>query len=118
MPPEEMARRLELVLANDDHRVLVAGFGDGPLTGWVHAEHRRSLEGGERAELMGLVVDSAARRRGVGRQLLKKVEIWAADRGLISIAVRSNVVRNSSHPFYEASGYACQKTQNVYVKSL
>jgi len=118
MPAEETARRLAALLASADHAVLAADGGEGRLAGWTHVEHRRSLEGGERAELMGLIVDKAVRRSGVGRSLLEAAQAWATSRSLSSITVRSNVARTSSHPFYEACGYRLVKTQNVYVRTL
>src|SRR5882672_10513253 len=65
----EMTRRLALLLSDERHCLAVAAHGDH-LLGWMHVERRLSLEGGDRAELMGLVVDSTARRRGVGPELV------------------------------------------------
>ena len=39
-------------------------------------------------------------------------------RGLGVIAVRSNVARTESHPFYERLGYVRTKTQHAYRKHL
>jgi len=118
MSGEETAGRLAALLVSADHAVLVADSGDGSLAGWAHVEHRRSLEGGEKAELMGLIVDKDLRRSGVGRSLLEAAQAWATSRSLRSITVRSNVARTSSHPFYEACGFRRLKTQNVYVRTL
>jgi GNAT superfamily N-acetyltransferase len=115
MSTAEMARRLGVLLPNDRHYIAVAATGKD-LLGWVHVEHRFSLEAGDRAELMGLVVDSSARRRGVGRELVDVAENWALARGLSAITVRSNAARELSHPFYEALGYSREKTQHVYRK--
>jgi len=117
MSDAAMARRLGVLLPNERHCVAVAASGDG-LLGWAHVEHRSSLEGGERAELMGLVVDSSVRRSGVGRALVAYAERWAASLGLASMTVRSNAARELSHPFYEVLGYARAKTQHVYTKGL
>jgi GNAT superfamily N-acetyltransferase len=117
MPAAEMTRRLGALLLDKRHCVAVAAGGER-LLGWVHVEHRTTLEGGQRAELMGLVVDSNARRSGVGRALVRFAEEWAAARGLPSMTVRSNATRELSHPFYEALGYARVKTQHVYTKAL
>jgi GNAT superfamily N-acetyltransferase len=114
---EEMRERLSRLLASDRHYVAVAASGER-LLGWMHVEHRASLEGGDRAELMGLVVDSTVRRRGLGRQLVAVAENWALAHGLSSLTIRSNVVRELSHPFYESLGYARAKTQHVYRKVL
>jgi GNAT superfamily N-acetyltransferase len=117
MSPAEMTRRLTVLFPNERHCIAVAASGE-LLLGWMHVEHRFSLEGGDRPELMGLVVDSSARRRGVGRELVDVAENWARSRGLPSLTVRSNAARELSHPFYEALGYSRDKTQHVYSKAL
>lgn len=113
----EATRRLGVLLQDDRHYVAVAGTGNG-LLGCMHVEHRLSLAEGERAEIMGLVVDPSARGQGLGRDLVKSAESWARARGLSAITVRSNVARQLSHPFYEALGYSREKTQHVYRKGV
>jgi len=118
MSVDEMRIRLDRLLADARHFIAVAHDGDRRLLGWMHVEHRTSVEGGERAELMGLVVDSSERRRGTGRALVDAAERWAESQGLAALTVRSNVARELSHPFYEALGYVREKTQHVYRKRL
>jgi GNAT superfamily N-acetyltransferase len=115
MPADEMGTRLGRLLGDARHFIAVAHDGDR-LLGWMHVEHRTSLEAGDRAELMGLVVDGSVRRRGTGRVLVEAAEQWALSRGLAAQTVRSNVKRELSHPFYEALGYVREKTQHVYRK--
>jgi GNAT superfamily N-acetyltransferase len=115
MSTAEMARRLGVLLPIERHYIAVAATGDR-LVGWVHVEQRFSLEGGDRAEIMGLVVDSSARRRGLGRELVDVAENWARVQGVSAVTVRSNTARELSHPFYEALGYSREKTQHVYRK--
>jgi GNAT superfamily N-acetyltransferase len=114
---QEIASRVEYLLADPNHHVIVA---EGPkgLLGWMHVGRRASVESPEQAELMGLVVDAAARRSGLGGLLVSAAEEWASGRGLTRITVRSNVVRSMSHPFYERAGYSRAKTQHVYVKLM
>ena len=112
-----MARRLAKVLASPTHHEAVVASGNG-LLGWVGMERRVSLESGERAELLGLIVDATARRGGWGHALVKHAEQWTVARGLSALVMRSNIVRDQSHPFYEAIGYSRDKTQHVYVKQL
>jgi GNAT superfamily N-acetyltransferase len=115
----EMRSRLASLNENAEHYVAVAPAETAEhLLGWMHVEHRLSLGSGERAELMGLVVDTASRRTGVGKALLNEAERWALARGLATITVRSNAARELSHTFYAASGYARSKTQHVYSKPL
>jgi GNAT superfamily N-acetyltransferase len=92
--------------------------GADPLCGWIHVARRMTLETGEYAEILGLVVDGASRRGGVGRRLVAQAESWAFEQGLSRISVRSNTARAQSHPFYVALGYQRPKTQHVYLKAL
>jgi GNAT superfamily N-acetyltransferase len=115
----EMAGRVAAVLADSKHQVLVAAGESGDrLLGWTHVEQRRSIAGGDHAEIMGMIIDPTARRLGIGAALVAAAEEWATARRLTTIEVRSNVVRDISHPFYEARGYARVKTQHSYEKSL
>lgn len=115
-----IAARLDLLLSNASHCVLVACKPDTAraLLGWAAAEHRVLLESGERVELIGLVVDSGARRQGVGRSLMSAAEQWARECRVDSLLLRSNVLRPESHSFYLNLGYSCSKTQHVYTRRL
>ncbi len=114
-----MRKRLERLAARDDHAVFVASAGEGAaLAGWVHVGAGLWLESGECAEILGLVVDAAARRGGVGRRLAAAAERWSRAAGFERIVVRSNAVRPEAHAFYPSLGYALEKTQRVYGKAL
>jgi GNAT superfamily N-acetyltransferase len=95
----------------------VAATGDG-LLGWIGVERRSTLETGEKAEIVGLVIDARARRTGVGRALAEAAEDWARRQGFDALMVRSNAARIESHPFYLKHGYQLRKTQQVYLKPL
>lgn len=114
---EDMAQRLEAVLPDERHHIIVAAEGDR-LLGRLHVERQVSIELGDRCELMGVVVDAGARRKGIGRALIDAAEEWARSQGVTSIVVRSNVARDQSHPFYESLGYVRSKTQHVYTRTL
>lgn len=88
------------------------------LLGWIAAESRLSLESGRKAEITGLVVDSRAKRLGIGSRLVAAAESWARAGGHDTIIVRSNVTRLESHPFYVGRLYVKTKTQHVYSKQL
>ena len=114
---EELVSRINKLSELQGHFVAVAEV-DGTVVGWVQAEHRFSMESGDKAELVGLIVGAATRRSGVGRLLVQAAEDWASDRGLLSIVVRSNAIRPESHCFYRRIGYTQSKTQHVYAKPL
>lgn len=114
---DEIAQRLGLLAAAGQSLVAVADARDG-LAGWIVVERRVTLESGVACEITGLVVDAARRRTGAGRALVAAAVGWARVQGVESLVVRSNVVREASHPFYEAQGFARRKTQHVYVRAL
>jgi GNAT superfamily N-acetyltransferase len=114
---DEIRARIERLLSRPDQFLRVAEAG-GSVVAWVHAAEQELFESGQRCEILGLVVDRTRRRSGLGSALVAEVERWASARGLAEVSVRSNVVREESHPFYERLGYARAKTQHVYRKSL
>ncbi|MGA2562252.1 MAG: GNAT family N-acetyltransferase [Steroidobacteraceae bacterium] len=114
----ELQLRLKALLASTRDLVLVAADADLRLLGWISVASRLALEVSPRAEITGLVVGAAARRAGIGRALVGAGEAWAAQQGFEMIAVRSNVLRSESHPFYRNLGYRQRKTQHYYEKTL
>lgn len=116
--PDVLAQRLARLLGRREDVVLVAETSFGEIVGWLHGADQELLECGRRCEILGLVVVAEYRGRGVGRRLLGDLEAWAQRRGLPEIAVRSNVAREESHPFYERLGYVRVKTQHAYRKQL
>jgi ribosomal protein S18 acetylase RimI-like enzyme len=114
----EVRKRLRVLTTAPDQIVLVAIGPGKSVVGWIHGAEQLLLEVGSRCEILGLVVSSGHRRSGIGQRLLTAVEIWAADRGLLEVSVRSNVLRESSHPFYEKHGYRRVKTQHAYRKAV
>ena len=112
-----MRARLAPVLASEDDAVFVAVSGVA-VVGWAHVAVVRSVESDPFAVLLGIVVASALRSRGAGARLLREAEEWARARGLDRIRVRSNVVRERTHAFYERHGYTVTKSQKVFDKKL
>jgi GNAT superfamily N-acetyltransferase len=115
---EQMRVRLLRLCPDPAQCVLVAGAGAAQLLGWIHAARTLVLESGEAVEILGLVVDPAARRRAIGRALVAAAELWARECGVERIVVRSNAARSEAHAFYPALGYTLAKTQQVYRKPL
>ncbi|TQF70681.1 GNAT family N-acetyltransferase [Pseudoalteromonas luteoviolacea] len=114
----ELAKRLAKLLSSDKYKVLVAQNENTLVLGWVVIEHRLTLEGGDRAEITGLVVSDSARGLGVGKQLVQSVLEWAKARQLDKVIVSSNVNRDGLHQFYKQIGFAERKTSKQYIKYL
>ncbi|MFP5286484.1 MAG: GNAT family N-acetyltransferase [Thermoanaerobaculia bacterium] len=112
--PEEAAERLSALGAG---ALLVAEEG-GAVLGWIHVCGIRFFQSPPFAEIGGLVVDEAARGRGVGKLLVQAAVRWAAEQGYGKLRVRSNVVREDAHRFYEREGFRRVKTQAVFDRRL
>lgn len=115
--PAEMLERLHGLAAHGRGEVLVAE-SEGVVRGWLHVLDVHTLETPAHGEIAGLVVDAGARSRGVGRELVAAAEAWAAAHGLPLLRVRSNVVRERAHRFYERLGFRRVKTSAVFAKEL
>lgn len=113
----EVARRMARILAREDHVLFVAEERSRPL-GWVHVLEFTTLASEPCALISGLVVESAARRRGVGRALVALAEDWARGRGLSAMRLRSRVTRADAHAFYRQLGYEPVKQQLQFRKAL
>lgn len=115
----EQERRLVRVLAGGgDSLVLVAVDDADRPVGWIHVAALQLLELGDVAQVMGLVVDHAARSRGIGAALLAAGEGWAREHGYRSMEVASRESRADAHRFYEREGYERYKVSFRFRKAL
>ncbi len=113
--PGEAAERLSAL--GPAGAVLVAEE-DGTVLGWIHVCGVRFFQSPPFAEIGGLVVDAAARGKGVGKLLVQAAVRWAAEQGYGKLRVRSNMVREDAHRFYEREGFQRVKTQAVFDRRL
>jgi GNAT superfamily N-acetyltransferase len=113
---DEIADRLPRV-KNDATTVFVAELDD-KVVAWMGVREGFCLEFGTYAEIVGLVVHESARGNRIGEQLASTAEAWATQRGHTHLRVRSNVVRERAHRFYERLGFALTKRQAVFDKPI
>lgn len=104
-------------IAEADLLLIAADSSDRPVA-FIQAHQVCIIEVGSRVEIVGLVVSSAARRKGIARALIAEVECWAKKVGAPIVSVRSNTRRTEAHSFYPAMGYKEIKTQAVYEKEM
>ncbi|HSC83386.1 MAG TPA: GNAT family N-acetyltransferase [Pseudomonas sp.] len=94
---------------------VLAGLREGSLLLWVALDNQRVLgsvqlglcqkrNGLNRAEVQKLLVLQSARRRGLARQLMQRLEGEAAElqRGLLYLDTEAG---SDAEPFYQALGY-------------
>jgi len=114
----QVRQRLRRIQPAAQHAVLVAETKDHGVIGWLHVSKQPLLEVEIRAEVNGLVVADGYRSLGAGTRLLAAAEDWARKHGCKGMSVRSNVIRERAHQFYERNGYEHYKTQKSFRKPL
>jgi GNAT superfamily N-acetyltransferase len=114
----EITKRLHKLKPASQNALFVAESPDAGVVGWAHVSVTHLVEVGTRAELNGLIVAEDQRSLGAGARLLEAAEDWASKHGCPSMSVRSNVIRDRAHKFYERQGYEHYKTQKAFRKTL
>ena len=114
----EMRKRLHQLKPASQNALFVAESPGTGVVGWTHVSVNHLVEVGTRAELNGLIVADGQRSLGAGARLLEAAEAWASKHGCPSMSVRSNVLRDRAHKFYERQGYEHYKTQKAFRKTL
>ena len=115
---KDISQRMRRLKAAGPNALFVAESLDSGIVGWTHVSVTNLVESGTRAELNGLIVADWQRSLGAGARLLAAAEAWARKHGCPSMSVRSNVVRERAHVFYEREGYEHYKTQKAFRKHL
>jgi PhnO protein len=112
----QAATRLAYLLGRAEDAIFAAE-DEGVVVGWLHAREMRELESEPCGEIAGLVVAAPRRGQGHGKALVQAALAWAAERGLATMRVRSNVIRQQTHRWYQAAGFRILKTQAVFSRS-
>ena len=114
---DQLVRRLAALREWPDQEVFVAEL-DSRLVGLCHVQGVRMLISDGYAEIQALVVSEAVQGRGIGRQLLEHACAWAAARGYGRVRLRSNVVREGAHAFYEHLGFEKSKASYAFERRV
>jgi GNAT superfamily N-acetyltransferase len=114
----EIKARLSRLQHAGNNAVFVAENSSGEVIGWLHVTVAPLLEVPLRTEVNGLVVADGHRSAGAGARLLEAAENWARKKKCVNMSVRSNVLRERAHGFYERHGYEHYKTQKAFRKPL
>jgi GNAT superfamily N-acetyltransferase len=114
----QVARRLEEACGSGEYDVLVAQTPVGEIVGWIGVYIYRTVTSPPRVEISGLVVDEKHRSQEIGATLLESADDWAVAKGLHSIGLHCNTIRERAHEFYLRHGYRLEKTQKLFRKAL
>jgi GNAT superfamily N-acetyltransferase len=115
---DEARRRLTQIAGNPENLILVAEQPEGRVIGWLNAYLCQLVESDLHAEIGGLVVDEEYRGSGTGRLLMRHAEQWAREKNCRTVSLRSNIIRERAHEFYQRLGYQIVKTQHAFRKIL
>lgn len=107
--PTRAREEVEKILRAPDETIVVAE-ADGAVIGLVHVQIYdtppvASMVPKRRAHIDNLVVDLAARRRGVGRRLLEAATVWSRARGAEELLLTVWEGNDEATRFYEAVGF-------------
>jgi GNAT superfamily N-acetyltransferase len=114
----QICKRLAGIKPASQHAVFVADVTGVGVIGWTHVSRQPFLEVDVRGEINGLIVAEGHRSMGAGAKLLAAAEAWARRHGCKGMSVRSNVIRERAHQFYERNGFEHYKTQKSFRKPL
>ncbi|WP_158549287.1 GNAT family N-acetyltransferase [Lysobacter silvisoli] len=113
---DEAAERIAVVRHDPRQHLLLAEI-DGDACGLVSLYTLYSVvHGTELARITALVVSPACQRQGIGRRLLREVELISRRSGVSRIEVTSNQQREQAHAFYRDCGYSDGSQR--FVKAL
>jgi len=114
---EQLVRRLAVLREWPDQEAFVAQI-DGRIVGLCHAQGVRLLASDGYAEIQALFVSAACQGQGIGRRLLEHACAWAAGRGYERVRLRSNVIREGAHAFYEHLGFEKSKASYAFERKI
>ncbi len=114
---DKVRRRFLAVADAEDHALQVA-VADNVIVGFLHLFARPALEKPPEVIIQAMAVDSARRKSGIGRHLIKEAEEWARNRGFRSIALSSQITRADAHAFYTRLGFDTAATSKLLRKAL
>lgn len=114
----EVVERLAELLQQANHAIYLATLPEGKIIAWMHLYVYHSLISAPLVMVGGLIVDAAYRDLGIGLRLVNNAEDWGCARGCEAIYLKSNVIREEAHVFYEKMGFENIKTQYAFRKEM
>lgn len=114
-PPPDAAALAEII-ASPASQLLLARDDDGTILGSLTLALFR-IPTGLRAWIEDVVVDDAARGRGVGDQLNREALARAADAGASTVDLTSRPSREAANRLYQRLGFKARAT-NIYRYDL
>lgn len=106
---------LALMLADPERRAVLVAERSGAVIGMVTAQLLVSTaEGAASAVVEDMIVAASARGSGVGRLLLRAIEVWARERGATRLQLLADRENAPALAFYRRMGWS--ETQLVCLR--
>jgi aminoglycoside 6'-N-acetyltransferase I len=105
---DHKSEMLDIIEHTDSQLILVAEVDSGRLVGFLEASIRPFVEDCHTdcvGYLEGWFVETAYRRSGIGRQLVKSAESWARQHGCIEMASDAEIGNEASLSAHTGLGY-------------
>ena len=97
------------IVASPATRQLVAAAEDGRIVGSLSVA-LYDVPSGRKAWIEDVVVDAAARGRGIGEALVREALALACREGVARVMLTSNATRRAAHRLYERMGFVRYET--------
>lgn len=119
-PLDKTTHNLQKILENSQRFYLLVFEDDRTqqVLGYIQAELYLETYEEVMFNVLALAVASSAQKRGIGKQLMAKIETIAKEQGISQIRLNSGEERLGAHQFYEKLGYLSNKKQKRFYKKL
>lgn len=119
-PLDQTTKNLANILNDPQHHWLLAFVDDKgqDIKGYIHAELYETTYFAPLFNILALAVASPFQGKGIGRQLMQKIEKAAQSFGIKEIRLNSSTSRPNAHQFYKNICYTSHTTQKGFGKKL
>ncbi|MER2227197.1 MAG: GNAT family N-acetyltransferase [Carnobacterium sp.] len=110
--------QMEKLLLNPNHHIFYIAEEEELVVGYVHAELYETLYSEPMLNVLALAINQNYQQRGIGKQLMQRIEQVANERDLVGVRLNSGETRTGAHKFYESIGYSSDKNQKRFLKII
>lgn len=115
---EMTKNHMKKLLLNPNHHIFYVAEEEELVVGYVHAELYETLYSEPMLNVLALAINQNNQQRGIGKQLMQRIEQVASERDLVGVRLNSGEARTEAHKFYESIGYSSDKKQKRFLKII
>lgn len=113
----ELLERFQHLSSRDNHALLVYKENSQVL-GFIHLERVDDLIEEQKVEIKALAIKESERGKQIGSKLVSTSKEWARQKGLHTIYLSCNILRNKAHDFYLKEGFTRMKTSHFFELNI